>query len=76
MSDIHKFESKLGYKFKNIAYLKNALTHTSYINEHKGSKITSNERMEFLGDSVLGLSVSEYLYLYYKERRYRYLKKN
>lgn len=68
MSDIHKFESKLGYKFKNIAYLKNALTHTSYINEHKGSKITSNERMEFLGDSVLGLSVSEYLYLNYKER--------
>lgn len=68
MSDIKNFEKKLGYKFKNIAYLKNALTHTSYINEHKDGKITSNERMEFLGDSVLGLSVSEYLYLNYSKR--------
>ncbi len=68
MSDIHEFEKKLGYTFKNIAYLKNALTHTSYINEHKDGKISSNERMEFLGDSVLGLSVTEYLYLNYKNR--------
>ena len=68
MSDIHEFEKRLGYTFKNIAYLKNALTHTSYINEHKGDTITSNERMEFLGDSVLGLSVTEYLYLNYKNR--------
>ncbi len=68
MSDIHEFEKKLGYKFKNIAFLKNALTHTSYINEHKDKEISSNERMEFLGDSVLGLSVSEYLYLNYKMR--------
>ena len=68
MSDIHEFENILEYKFKNIAYLKNALTHTSYINEHKEKKITSNERMEFLGDSVLGLTVTEYLYLNYKDR--------
>ena len=68
MSDIHEFEKKLGYKFKNIAYLKNALTHTSYLNEHKGENISSNERIEFLGDSVLGLCVSEYLYLNYKNR--------
>lgn len=68
MSDIHEFEEILGYKFKNIAYLKNALTHTSYINEHKNQNVVSNERMEFLGDSVLGLSVSEYLYLNYKNR--------
>ncbi|MBR3933335.1 MAG: ribonuclease III [Clostridia bacterium] len=68
MSDIHEFENILEYKFKNIAYLKNALTHTSYINEHKDKKITSNERMEFLGDSVLGLTVTEYLYLNYKDR--------
>ena len=63
MRDIHEFEKNLGYKFKDIAYLKNALTHTSYINEHKGENISSNERIEFLGDSVLGLCVSEYLYL-------------
>ncbi len=68
MSDIHEFEKHLGYKFKNIAYLKNALTHTSYLNEHKDKKLSSNERMEFLGDSVLGLCVSEYLYLNYKNR--------
>lgn len=68
MSDIHEFEKILGYKFKNTAYLKNALTHTSYINEHKNQNVVSNERMEFLGDSVLGLSVSEYLYLNYKNR--------
>lgn len=68
MSDIHEFEKLLGYKFKNISYLKNALTHTSYINEHKGKDIVSNERMEFMGDSVLGLCISEYLYLNYKTR--------
>jgi len=68
MSDLSKFEKILGYKFKNIAYLKNALTHTSYINEHKDLNITSNERMEFLGDSVLGLTITEYLYLNYKKR--------
>lgn len=68
MSDLSNFEKILGYKFKNISYLKNALTHTSYINEHKDRNITSNERMEFLGDSVLGLTITEYLYLNYKKR--------
>ena len=66
MPDLGKFEKILGYKFKNISYLKNALTHTSYINEHKNNPQSSNERMEFLGDSVLGLSVSEFLYKNYK----------
>ena len=62
MSDIHDFEKLLGYKFKNISYLKNALTHTSYINEHREAEIVSNERMEFLGDTVLSLVVSTYLF--------------
>lgn len=66
MSELFEFEEILGYKFKNISYLKNALTHTSYINEHKSIN-GSNERMEFLGDSVLGLSVSEFLYKNYKK---------
>lgn len=65
MSELCEFEKNLGYKFKNISYLKNALTHTSYINEHKNTN-GSNERMEFLGDSVLGLSVSDFLYKNYK----------
>ncbi len=66
MPDLCEFEKILGYKFKNIAYLQNALTHTSYINEHKDRPLGSNERMEFLGDSILGLSVSEFLYENYK----------
>lgn len=66
MPDICEFEKILGYKFKDISYLKNALTHTSYINEHSDNPNGSNERMEFLGDSVLGLSVSEFLYENYK----------
>ncbi len=67
MAELIDFEKIIGYKFNNIFYLKNALTHTSYVNEHKNSNGVSNERMEFLGDSVLGLSVSEFLYTNYKE---------
>lgn len=58
-------EEKLGYKFKNINLLKNALTHSSYANEVRGG-FTSNERLEFLGDSVLSLIVSDYLYKQFK----------
>ena len=54
-------ETKLGYKFKNINYLKNALTHSSYANEVR-SGFSSNERLEFLGDSVLSVTVSDYTY--------------
>ena len=49
-------ENTIGYKFKNKNYLQTALTHSSYVNEHKSTK--DNERLEFLGDSVLGLIVS------------------
>lgn len=54
----------IGYKFRNIEYLENALTHSSYANERrsKGMSYPSNERLEFLGDSVLELLISEYLY--------------
>lgn len=68
MRSLNELEVILGYKFNNISYLLNALTHTSYINEHKDTNGDSNERMEFLGDSVLGLSVSDYLYKNYKNR--------
>lgn len=54
-------EEKLGYKFKNIDLLYNALTHSSYANEVRNG-ITSNERLEFLGDSVLSIIVSEFIY--------------
>lgn len=54
-------EKRLNYKFKNIKLLKNALTHSSYANEVRGG-VTSNERLEFLGDSVLSIIVSEHIY--------------
>ena len=56
-----ELENKLSYKFKNIALLENALTHSSYANETH-CKCGSNERLEFLGDSVLSIIVAEYLY--------------
>ena len=52
-------EEKIGYIFKRPAYLKEALTHSSYANEHK---IPSNERLEFLGDSVLSIIMSDKLF--------------
>lgn len=54
-------EEKLGYTFQNRALLENALTHSSCANESRGKR-TSNERLEFLGDSVLGMITAEYLY--------------
>lgn len=54
-------ERNLGYTFKNIRLLENALTHSSYANEARGG-IQSNERLEFLGDSVLSVVVSDYIY--------------
>ena len=55
-------ETKLGYTFRRPALLENALYHSSYANEHRAGGITSNERLEFLGDAVLGFVTAEYLY--------------
>ena len=55
-------ETAIGYKFKNITLLQNALTHSSYANEQWHDSLKSNERLEFLGDSVLGMVVAEHLY--------------
>ena len=54
-------EAKLGYVFRDRALLENALTHSSYANE-KHSPLGSNERLEFLGDSVLGMVTADFLY--------------
>ena len=56
---MREIEEKIGYRFKNPDYLEKALTHSSYANEHNSE---SNERLEFLGDSVLSLIVSENLF--------------
>ena len=55
-------EEKLQYHFKNTALLEEALRHSSYANEHRGAHFFSNERLEFLGDSVLGFVTAEYLF--------------
>lgn len=57
-----KFEVNIGYTFKNKEILTEALTHSSYANEHKMSKFKDNERLEFLGDAILDLVVSDFLY--------------
>ena len=59
----------LGYTFFDISYLECAVTHSSYVNEQRsrGIRLISNERMEFLGDAVLGMLVSEHIYNNYKK---------
>lgn len=59
---IKDLEVAIGYRFQNIQLLQNALTHSSYANERWHNSLLSNERLEFLGDSVLGMLVAEYLY--------------
>ncbi len=61
MNNSEKLEEIIGYTFKNKQLLEQALSHSSYANEKKHS-LESNERLEFLGDSVLSIVVSEYLY--------------
>ncbi|MBP3369180.1 MAG: ribonuclease III [Clostridia bacterium] len=67
--DIEILEKRIGYSFKNRDILKEALTHSSYANELKAKKQTAvcNERLEFLGDSVLSVVVSEYLFEAYSD---------
>lgn len=57
-----RFQAHIDYKFNNKAFLIEALTHSSYANEHKRDKLKDNERLEFLGDAVLDLVVSDFLY--------------
>lgn len=56
------FEKKIGYRFKNGAFLKHALSHRSFALSENGSPLNSNERLEFLGDALLGFVVGEHLY--------------
>ena len=60
--DIRELEGKIGYGFRNFALLRQAVTHSSYVNEKHMKKHECNERLEFLGDAVLELVSSEYLY--------------
>ena len=59
---MRELEKKLNYTFRNSALLAEALSHSSYANEHRAEKLNSNERLEFLGDSVLGFVTAEFLF--------------
>ncbi len=68
MKNISEFQKKIGISFKNRDLLREAFLHKSYINEDKKIKLSHNERLEFLGDAVLELIVTEYLYNNYKDK--------
>ncbi|MEY2664808.1 MAG: hypothetical protein RIT04_616 [Candidatus Parcubacteria bacterium] len=60
--DFKKFSKQIGVDFNDISLLQKACTHRSYLNEHKSADLEHNERLEFLGDAVLELVVTSYLY--------------
>lgn len=67
MSDLKDFQEIIGYEFRDESLLIHALTHSSYANEHHMKKLSDNERLEFLGDAVLEIVSSEFLYLNYQD---------
>ncbi|KKW36423.1 MAG: Ribonuclease 3 [Candidatus Giovannonibacteria bacterium GW2011_GWA2_53_7] len=68
MPNFSEFQKKIGYKFKNADLLQQAFTHRSYLNENRAPGRQHNERLEFLGDAVLELVVTEFLYAKYPEK--------
>ena len=68
MSNIKNLEKNIGIVFKNKDLLQQALVHRSYINEHPDFNIGHNERLEFLGDAVLEIIVTEYLYINFPDK--------
>lgn len=60
-------EKTFGFRFKNVELLLTAFTHRSYVNEHRSTAKVHNERLEFLGDAVLELAVTEFLYVNYAD---------
>ncbi len=67
MSSLNKIEQIINYEFKDKNLLEQAMTHSSYANEHRMGAQSDNERLEFLGDAVLELVSSEFLYLNFPE---------
>lgn len=65
---IEELAKKIGVKFNDLDLLKQAMTHRSYLNEHRSHKLEHNERLEFLGDAVLEIVVTEYLYKNYSNQ--------
>ena len=66
-TNLKELQNKIEYEFKDESILKNAVIHSSYVNEHKLKRADCNERLEFLGDAVLELVSSEFLYKEYSD---------
>ena len=62
---LHELETAIGYTFKDFKLLVMSMTHSSYANEHHIDKLYNNERLEFLGDAVLEIITSDYLFASY-----------
>lgn len=60
-----KFQERISVQFQNEKLLHQAFTHSSYVNEHRKKPYEDNERLEFLGDAVLELTISQFLYAKY-----------
>ena len=65
---LHELEKAIGHSFRAISLLENALAHSSYANERWHNSLRSNERLEFLGDSILGMIVADHLYRNFPDR--------
>ena len=65
---LHELEKAIGHSFRDIQLLENALAHSSYANERFHNSLRSNERLEFLGDSILGMIVADHLYRNFPDR--------
>ena len=63
MKKLEELEKKIGYRFQDFSYLEHAMRHSSFCNEQKMNRLHNNERLEFLGDAVLELVTSEFLYV-------------
>lgn len=63
--DFQQLQKTINVQFKNEKLLKQAFTHSSYVNEHRGKPFQDNERLEFLGDAVLELTVSQFLFIHF-----------
>ena len=64
---LHQLQETIGYTFSDLSLLEQALSHSSYVNEHRKLKKADNERLEFLGDAVLELSSSDFLFRAYPD---------